>query len=80
MLVAREARDKGVGSALMATALAWADGHGIAETLLAVFPNNDAALALYRRYGFVDAELKQNALPRRGGERWDLLIMRRTRP
>ncbi len=46
-------RGQGVGRALMDAVIAWADAHPTLEKLgLAVFSDNEPAIALYRRYGF----------------------------
>jgi RimJ/RimL family protein N-acetyltransferase len=53
MLVVSTHRRRGVGSALLDEALRWARSHGVERIELSVYPNNDAAIALYRRFGFV---------------------------
>jgi putative acetyltransferase len=45
-------RGRGVGAALMAEVIRWARAVGVEKLALAVFPDNEAALALYRRFGF----------------------------
>jgi len=52
--VAAEARGKGVGSALLAHAIGWARSVGVEKIVLSVYPHNTAAIALYRKFGFVD--------------------------
>ncbi|HET7237193.1 MAG TPA: GNAT family N-acetyltransferase [Actinomycetota bacterium] len=52
MFVTAEHRGRGVGTALMEEAMAWARRHGVERVELTVYPNNEAALALYRRFGF----------------------------
>lgn len=47
-------RRRGVGSALMAEGLRWARSMGVEKVTLSVYPHNDAAAALYRRFGFVE--------------------------
>ena len=47
-------RGRGIGSALMGEAFAWARGVGIEKLVLSVYPHNTGAIALYRKYGFVD--------------------------
>ena len=54
MAVARPWRGRGVGSALLATAIEKAHGEGLHKLSLEVFPHNDAAIALYRKFGFVE--------------------------
>ena len=46
-------RGKGIGSALLDEAIAWLDGHATVEKLgLAVFDDNERAIALYAARGF----------------------------
>ena len=51
MLVAREWRGRGVGSALVAAAIEWAREHGLHKLSLSVFAQNVAAIALYDSVG-----------------------------
>jgi diaminopimelate decarboxylase len=52
--VAAEHRGRGVGTALMAEAFRWARGAGVEKVVLSVYPHNTGAIALYRKFGFVD--------------------------
>lgn len=52
MAVAREWRGRGVGSALLTEAIRWAREMGVEKLALSVYPHNEAALALYRKFGF----------------------------
>jgi putative acetyltransferase len=52
MAVAADWRGKGVGSALMAEAIEWARQFRVEKLALSVYPDNAAALALYRKFGF----------------------------
>jgi len=54
MFVTADRRRLGIGSALMAEALRWARAVGVERLDLAVYPHNHAALALYRKFGFVE--------------------------
>jgi RimJ/RimL family protein N-acetyltransferase len=54
MAVSDEWRGRGVGSALLAAALDWARRVGVEKMALTVFPDNDRAIALYRKFGFVE--------------------------
>jgi hypothetical protein len=45
-------RGQGLGSALMAYAMRWARQVGIEKVTLEVYPDNDGAIALYRKFGF----------------------------
>jgi len=75
MLVAREWRGRGVGSALVEAAIDWARGHGLHKLTLSVFPHNHAAIALYRKFGFEDEGYRRKQMRRAGGELWDLIEM-----
>jgi diaminopimelate decarboxylase len=52
--VAADVRGRGVGSALMAEAIRWARAVGVRKIVLSVYPGNAAAVALYRRFGFLE--------------------------
>jgi ribosomal protein S18 acetylase RimI-like enzyme len=52
--VAADVRSRGIGTRLMEEALDWSRRVGIEKLVLAVYPHNDAAIALYRRFGFVE--------------------------
>ena len=54
MFVHPEWRGRGVGTALMRAALDWAGQHGVEKLALSVYPGNDAAMGLYRKFGFVE--------------------------
>jgi GNAT superfamily N-acetyltransferase len=48
------ARGQGIGTALCASMLEWAWGHGARQSYLQVTADNAAALAVYRKFGFVE--------------------------
>ena len=54
MLVIAKWRGLGVGTALMDEAMRWARSAGVERVELTVYPHNDAAIALYRKFGFVE--------------------------
>ena len=54
MFVVSSHRGRGVGSALLSEAIRWGRSYGIERVELTVYPNNAAAIALYRRFGFVE--------------------------
>lgn len=58
--VRESARGRGVGSALLRDALAWASERGAKGALLEVRANNLAAQALYRRHGFQEVGRRKN--------------------
>ncbi|MFE2108505.1 GNAT family N-acetyltransferase [Kitasatospora sp. NPDC059463] len=53
--VGPRARGRGVGDGLLGAVEGWARRRGSAWLRLGVLPGNTAAVALYRRHGFVDA-------------------------
>ena len=75
MLVDREWRGRGVGSALIQAAIGWARDQGLHKLCLEVFPQNAAAIALYRKCGFVEEGHRVKHYRRANGELWDSLIM-----
>ena len=75
MLVDVAWRGRGVGSALMHTAIDWSRAHGLHKLCLEVFPHNAAGLALYRRFGFVEEGRRLQHYRRANGELWDAIAM-----
>lgn len=75
MLVRAGWRGRGVGSALVRAAIAWARAHGLHKLCLAVFANNAAAIALYRKCGFTEEGRLVQQYRRANGERWDAIVM-----
>jgi len=75
MLVDRDWRGSGVGSALLQAAIDWARAQGLHKLCLEVFPHNTAAIALYRKYGFVEEGRRVRQYRRTSGELWDSLVM-----
>jgi putative acetyltransferase len=54
LAVAADWRGRGVGSALMHEAITWGRSIGVEKLSLSVYPDNAAAIGLYRRIGFVE--------------------------
>ena len=75
IMVARDWRGLGVGSALVAAGIEWGREHGLDKLTLSVFPHNEAAIALYRKFGFVEEGLRLKHIRRANGELWDLVEM-----
>jgi ribosomal protein S18 acetylase RimI-like enzyme len=75
MCIAKEWRGRGVGSALMEAAIARAREHGLHKLSLEVFAHNEAGLALYRKYGFVEEGRRVKQFRRQSGELWDSVVM-----
>jgi RimJ/RimL family protein N-acetyltransferase len=59
IVVAEGWRDVGIGSAMVRAAQEWAAGHGLLKVALAVFPDNERAIAVYERAGFVREGLRR---------------------
>jgi ribosomal protein S18 acetylase RimI-like enzyme len=75
MAVDRAWRGRGVGSALVRTAIDWARGAGLHKLCLEVFPHNAAGIALYRRAGFTEEGRRVAQYRRASGELWDSIVM-----
>jgi ribosomal protein S18 acetylase RimI-like enzyme len=75
MAVLREWRGRGVGSALLAAGINWARERGLHKLSLSVFPHNTAAIALYRKHGFVEEGRRVKQYRRSSGEFWDAVDM-----
>ncbi len=52
--VASDFRGKNIGSALLIEAIDWAKSVGVEKIVLSVYPNNAGAIALYRKFGFIE--------------------------
>ena len=77
MGLARPWRGRGVGSLLMTSAIEKARADGLHKLSLEVFPHNTAAIALYRKFGFVEEGRRLQHYRRANGELWDSLVMGR---
>jgi ribosomal protein S18 acetylase RimI-like enzyme len=75
MAVTREWRGRGVGSALLTAAIEWARERGLHKLSLSVFAHNAAAIALYRKFGFVEEGRRVKQYRRASGELWDAIEM-----
>ena len=75
MMVAADWRGRGVGTALVAAAIEWARARGLHKLALSVFPHNSAAIALYRKFGFVEEGRLIRHVRRADGQFWDLIEM-----
>jgi RimJ/RimL family protein N-acetyltransferase len=75
MCVDRDWRGRGVGTALVLAAIEWSRAEGLHKLCLEVWPTNAAAIALYRKHGFVEEGRRVKQLRRASGELWDTLVM-----
>ena len=74
-MVAADWRGRGVGSALVAAAIESARARGLHKLTLSVFPQNEAAIGSYRKFGFVEEGRLAKHIRRESGELWDLIEM-----
>ena len=74
LMVAKEARRRGVGRALLAAAVDWARESGVRKLELHVFPWNTPAMELYERFGF-EREGYRKGHYHRAGEDVDAVLM-----
>jgi L-amino acid N-acyltransferase YncA len=75
MLVDRDWRGRGAGSALVQAAIGWARARGLHKLSLEVFTHNEAAIALYRKCGFIEEGRRPRQYRRASGELWDAVVM-----
>jgi RimJ/RimL family protein N-acetyltransferase len=73
--VADEWRDVGIGSALVRAAVDWARERGLLKVALGVFPDNERAIAVYERAGFVREGLRRRQYRGPGNALRDELLM-----
>ena len=78
IMVARAHRGAGVGQALMAAGIAWAEANTHLEKIgLSVFTDNERAIALYRAMGFEEEGCREREYRMKDGSyRSDLLMYR----
>jgi ribosomal protein S18 acetylase RimI-like enzyme len=75
MLVHRDWRGRGVGSALLREEIVRARDQRLHKLCLEVFAHNEAAIALYRKAGFVEEGRRARQYRRASGELWDAIVM-----
>jgi RimJ/RimL family protein N-acetyltransferase len=73
--VRRDWRDVGIGSAIIRAALDRARQQGLAKVALSVFPDNERAIAVYERLGFVREGLRRRQYRGPHGTFRDELLM-----
>jgi RimJ/RimL family protein N-acetyltransferase len=74
LMVAAGHRRRGIGVALLDQAVVWARDLGVRKLELHVFPHNEAAIALYERFGFRREGYRRSHY-RRGTEYLDAILM-----
>jgi putative acetyltransferase len=78
--ISKDAQGKGVGTALMRALIDYADRWaGVLRIELSVFPDNERAIKLYRKFGF-ELEGTHKAYAMRDGKYVDSLSMARLHP
>ena len=75
MLVKDGLRGQGIGSALLERGIEWSREHGAHKMALQHWPHNEAARALYEKYGFEQEGYLRKHYPRKNGEIWDAVVM-----
>jgi RimJ/RimL family protein N-acetyltransferase len=75
MLVAKAHRGIGIGSALLEACIGWANEAGAHKITLEVWPHNEAAIALYEKFGFEREDYLRKHWRRQSGELWDSVVM-----
>ena len=74
LMVAKDVRRRGVGRALLAAAVEWAQASGVRKLELHVFPWNEPAIQLYEGFGF-EREGYRKGHYHRAGEDVDAILM-----
>ncbi|HTZ54902.1 MAG TPA: GNAT family N-acetyltransferase [Candidatus Acidoferrum sp.] len=76
MLIDEAHRGRGIGTALLGRLIDWARERYVSHLSLLVFPHNERARALYRKFDFVEVDAAALRIPRENGEAWDAILMR----
>ncbi|KNZ70168.1 N-acetyltransferase GCN5 [Thermincola ferriacetica] len=64
--VLKEHRNRSVGSALIHRVIEWCISNNISKIRLTVWEHNNAALQLYKKFGFKPVQKKKTAFPAKG--------------
>ena len=75
LMVASDWRRRGIGRALLETAVEWARGAGVRKIELHVFPHNEGAIKLYDEFGFEREGYRREHYRRSSGEYVDAILM-----
>ena len=62
---------------MVAAAIEWGGANGLHKLTLSVFPHNESAIGLYRKFGFAEEGRREKQIRRANGELWDLIEMGR---
>jgi putative acetyltransferase len=68
-------RSAGLGTKLLAAAVGWAEHAGAHKVELEVWPTNERAIGLYRKFGFEVEGTHRRHWRRNDGSLWDSLFM-----
>jgi ribosomal protein S18 acetylase RimI-like enzyme len=68
-------RSQGTGTKLLAAVIGWAKQRNAYKVHLEVWPTNERAIGLYRKFGFEDEGLHRRHYRRNDGSLWDALAM-----
>lgn len=77
MLVDETHRGGGIGTALLGRLIDWARERYVSHLSLLVFPHNERAIALYRKFDFAEVDAAAMQIPRKSGEAWNAILMRK---
>jgi RimJ/RimL family protein N-acetyltransferase len=75
LMVDARYRRQGIGRALLEAAVEWARASGVRKLELHVFPHNEAAIALYERFGFEREGYRKQHYLRSNGRYVDAILM-----
>jgi RimJ/RimL family protein N-acetyltransferase len=75
MFVDKAHRGFGIGFGLLEACIDWARDVGAHKITLEVWPHNEAAIALYEKFGFEREGYLRRHWRRQSGELWDSVVM-----
>jgi RimJ/RimL family protein N-acetyltransferase len=77
MGVVEEWRRRGIATALLSTAIDWAKANGLHKLTVDVFPHNEVAIDLLRKFGFAEEGRLRRHYRRADGDAWDIIVLSR---